>query len=105
MAHEFLVHLVPSGPCSIAVQISVLTASQLHHCLYASRFSSQEMHSMHWYDAGWHVPTSGGIARSHSCPVYAAVYRQSLCLGQTFSLREGVRIAQVKMPMQACIEA
>lgn len=97
MVHKFLVHLVPSGPGPIVIQISILSASEFHHCLYASGFSSQEMQSTHWHDADWHVPTSRSIARSHSCPMYAVVYMQSLCLGQIFSLK-GVRIAQVKMP-------
>lgn len=37
--------------------------------------------------------------------MYPAVYKQSFCLGQKSSLREGVRTAQVEIPVQACIAA
>ena len=37
--------------------------------------------------------------------MYPAMYKQSLCLGQKSSIREGVRAAQVEIPVQACIAA
>lgn len=56
-----------------------------------------------WPCANWHVHTRR--RGQGPCVWCMAVYKQPLCPGQNPPLREGVRIARVEIPVQACIAA